>query len=86
MADQNDPARLLLAPLLSEEVQGALDALPPDFRAAVLLCDVEQMEYGEIALILQVPVGTVRSRIHRARTQMRQWLEKADRTKDGGKP
>ena len=87
-ADLTDPARLLLAPLLSEEVQGALDSLPPDFRAAVLLCDVEQMEYGEIAQILQVPVGTVRSRIHRARTQMRQWLEKADRgrNQDGAKP
>lgn len=70
------PERRLLDPLYSEELQAALDALPPDFRAAVLLCDVEQMEYSEIAETLGLPIGTVRSRIHRGRTQMRATLEK----------
>ena len=74
-----DPARIVLDPLLSEDVQMALDALPEDFRAALLLCDVEQMEYQDIAQILHLPIGTVRSRIHRARTQMRKSLEKSGR-------
>ena len=69
------PERVVLDPLYSEEMQRALDALPEDFRAAVLLCDVEQMEYSEIAEVLKLPVGTVRSRIHRGRTQMRKTLE-----------
>lgn len=70
-----DPVRHLLDPLYSEGMQRALDALPEDFRAAILLCDVEQMDYLEIAETLQIPVGTVRSRIHRGRSQMRKTLE-----------
>ena len=72
-----DPARIVLDPIFSEEMQAALDALPEDFRAVLLLCDVEQMEYADIASVLQLPMGTVRSRIHRARGQMRCFLEKA---------
>ncbi len=71
---QADPVRHLLNPLYSEGMQEALDALPEDFRAAILLCDVEQMDYQEIADTLQIPVGTVRSRIHRGRSQMRKTL------------
>ena len=56
-------------------MQVALDALPEEFRAAVLLCDVEQMDYLEIAETLHLPIGTVRSRIHRGRQQMRKTLE-----------
>ncbi len=69
------PEHCLLDPLYSEEMQKALDSLPDDFRAAVLLCDVEQMDYQEIADTLHIPVGTVRSRIHRGRVQMRKTLE-----------
>ena len=69
------PERLLLDPVYSEELQKALDSLPEDFRACALLCDVEGMNYQEIAATLQIPVGTVRSRIHRARQQMRKVLE-----------
>ena len=76
-----DPVQVLVEPLLSDEVQAALDGLSDDFRAVVLLCDVEQMDYHEIARVLNVPIGTVRSRIHRARNQMRQSLEKAGRQK-----
>ena len=72
---QNDPVRHLLDPLYSEGMQRALDALPEDFRAVILLCDVEQMDYLDIAATLQIPVGTVRSRIHRGRSQMRKTLD-----------
>jgi RNA polymerase sigma-70 factor (ECF subfamily) len=53
------------------DVQAALDALPPDFRAAVVLCDLEGLSYEEIADALGVKIGTVRSRIHRGRSQLR---------------
>jgi len=53
------------------DVQAALDALPPDFRAAVVLCDLEGLPYDEIAATLGIKVGTVRSRIHRGRAQLR---------------
>jgi RNA polymerase sigma factor (sigma-70 family) len=53
------------------DVQAALDALPPDFRAAVVLCDLEGLSYEEIAATLDVKIGTIRSRIHRGRAQLR---------------
>jgi RNA polymerase sigma-70 factor, ECF subfamily len=54
-----------------EEVARALDALPEGFRTAVVLRDVEDFSYDEIARILQVPIGTVMSRIHRGRALLR---------------
>jgi len=57
------------------DVQAALDALPPEFRAAVVLCDIEGLSYEEIAATLGVKLGTVRSRIHRGRAQLRAALE-----------
>jgi RNA polymerase sigma-70 factor (ECF subfamily) len=59
---------------LDPEVQQALDALPPDFRAAVVLCDLEGLSYEEIAATLGIKVGTVRSRIHRGRVLLRDSL------------
>ena len=59
---------------LDPEIQAALDALPPDFRAAVVLCDLEQLSYEEIAATLGIKVGTVRSRIHRGRVLLREAL------------
>jgi RNA polymerase sigma factor (sigma-70 family) len=59
---------------LDPEVQAALDALPPDFRVAVVLCDLEQLSYEEIAATLDIKVGTVRSRIHRGRVLLRDAL------------
>jgi RNA polymerase sigma factor (sigma-70 family) len=53
------------------DVQAALKALPPDYRAAVVLCDIEGFSYEEIAATLGVKLGTVRSRIHRGRAQLR---------------
>ncbi|MDP3712059.1 MAG: RNA polymerase sigma factor SigE [Mycobacteriales bacterium] len=60
--------------LFDHDVQSALDALPPDFRAAVVLCDLEGLTYEEIAATLGIKIGTVRSRIHRGRTQLREAL------------
>jgi RNA polymerase sigma-70 factor, ECF subfamily len=59
---------------LDPEIQAALDALPADFRVAVVLCDLEQLSYEEIAATLGIKVGTVRSRIHRGRVLLRQAL------------
>jgi RNA polymerase sigma-70 factor, ECF subfamily len=59
---------------LDYDVQQALDALPPDFRAAVVLCDIEGLSYEEIAATLDVKLGTVRSRIHRGRALLRSEL------------
>ena len=56
-------------------MQAALKALPPEYRAAVVLCDIEGFSYEEIAATLGVKLGTVRSRIHRGRAQLRSALE-----------
>jgi len=59
---------------LPDHVQAAVRSLPEDYRAAVVLCDVVGLTYDEIAESLAVPVGTVRSRIHRGRMQLREKL------------
>ncbi len=59
---------------LSADVQRALDSLSDEFRTAVVLCDVAGLPYQEIATSLGVPVGTVRSRIHRGRALLREAL------------
>ena len=64
----------LAAEALPDDVQTALRRLPPDYRAAVVLCDVVGLSYQEIADALAAPVGTVRSRIHRGRSQLREIL------------
>ncbi|PYI69389.1 RNA polymerase sigma factor SigE [Arthrobacter livingstonensis] len=59
---------------LDVDVAAALEALPPDFRAAVVLCDMEGLSYDEVAHALNVKLGTVRSRIHRGRAMLRESL------------
>ena len=59
-------------------MQAALDALPPDFRAAVVLCDLEGLSYEEVAAALGIKLGTVRSRIHRGRSLLRVKLAHRD--------
>ncbi|MBO1266749.1 RNA polymerase sigma factor SigE [Arthrobacter cavernae] len=63
---------------LDLDVQRALEELPPDFRAAVVLCDLEGLSYDEVAEALGVKLGTVRSRIHRGRTMLRDKLAHRD--------
>ncbi|MFC5182816.1 RNA polymerase sigma factor SigE [Actinomadura harenae] len=60
---------------LDADIQTALDSLAPEYRAAVVLCDIEGLTYEEIAASLGVKLGTVRSRIHRGRAQLRVALE-----------
>jgi RNA polymerase sigma-70 factor (ECF subfamily) len=64
----------LAAEALPDDVQAALMGLPDDFRAAVVLCDVAGLSYQEIGTALDIPVGTVRSRIHRGRALLREVL------------
>jgi RNA polymerase sigma-70 factor (ECF subfamily) len=79
----DDPERLLpsspgadeATDSLPDDVQAALRRLPEDFRMAVVLCDVVGLSYEEIADALSVPVGTVRSRIHRGRRLQRAALQ-----------
>ncbi|HEX8497121.1 MAG TPA: RNA polymerase sigma factor SigE [Actinomycetales bacterium] len=66
-----DPSRAYEDTHMDDDVQAALDALSPDFRAAVVLCDIEGLSYEEVAATLGIKLGTVRSRIHRGRSQLR---------------
>jgi RNA polymerase sigma-70 factor (ECF subfamily) len=68
---ERSPQQVLDDQQFDGDIQAALDALPPDIRAAVVLCDLEGLPYEEIAATLGIKVGTVRSRIHRGRAQLR---------------
>lgn len=70
---------------LDPTLQAAIDELSPDFRVAVVLCDVVGMSYDEIADTLGVKMGTVRSRIHRGRSQLRAYIEAAAEHDDEAK-
>jgi RNA polymerase sigma-70 factor, ECF subfamily len=72
---QPGPADVVQRRTLEARVEAALRSLPPDFRLAVVLCDIEGLAYEEIAAATGWPMGTVRSRIHRGRRQMRNFLE-----------
>ena len=65
--DPNDLQAKLFNNLLSDEVARALESIPEDFRTVVILCDIEGLTYEEIAEFVEVPIGTVRSRLHRGR-------------------
>ena len=57
--------------IIGDEVTRALNSLPVDFRTVILLCDIEGFTYEEIAKIVDIPIGTVRSRLHRAREMLK---------------
>jgi RNA polymerase sigma-70 factor (ECF subfamily) len=73
-ADDPNPEQIYHDSRLGPDLQAALDSLPPEFRAAVVLCDVEGLSYEEIGATLGVKLGTVRSRIHRGRQALRDYL------------
>ena len=77
----DEPSRRVLRDTFDEPIQKALDALKPEFRMVLILADVEEFSYEEISEMMDTPIGTVRSRLHRARDMMRQTLEKADKSK-----
>ncbi len=74
MRQLRDPEQTALLPIVEGEVRRALDELPADFRLAVVLCDVEEFSYEEIAEIMGCPIGTVMSRLHRGRKLLQRAL------------
>jgi RNA polymerase sigma-70 factor (ECF subfamily) len=60
--------------MMGDEVTNAINSLPLDFRTVILLCDIEGFTYEEIAKIVNIPIGTVRSRLHRARNMLKEQL------------
>src|SRR3569833_1259032 len=73
-ADEPNPEQIYHDSRLGADLQAALDSLPPEFRAAVVLCDIEGLSYEEIGATLGVTLGTVRSRIQRGRQALRDYL------------
>jgi RNA polymerase sigma-70 factor (ECF subfamily) len=73
-ADEPNPEEIYHDSRLGPDLQAALDSLAPEFRAAVVLCDIEGLSYEEIGATLGVKLGTVRSRIHRGRQALRDYL------------
>ena len=73
-ASGTDPEQVYAMTHLDGDIQAALNALPPQFRAAVVLSDIEGLSYEEVAQTLGIKMGTVRSRIHRGRALLRQSL------------
>jgi RNA polymerase sigma-70 factor (ECF subfamily) len=69
-----DPVGETMRPLLAREIQDALDELSDEHRLMIVLADVEELSYKEIADIVGCPIGTVMSRLHRARKQLQQRL------------
>ncbi|MFH6984003.1 sigma-70 family RNA polymerase sigma factor [Marinoscillum sp. 108] len=61
--------------MIGDEVSNALNALAVDFRTVIILCDLEGFTYEEMAKILDIPIGTVRSRLHRARNLLKEKLK-----------
>jgi len=69
-----DPEGLMVGALLSDDVKRALEGVPYDYRMAVVLADLEEFSYKEIADIMDCPVGTVMSRLHRGRRLLQKAL------------
>lgn len=63
-----------LKDMIGDEISNALNALDVDFRTVIILCDLEGFKYEEMAKILDIPIGTVRSRLHRARNLLKEKL------------
>ena len=74
MRAMRDPESQALRPVLEKEIQAALDELPEEFRLAVVLSDVEELSYREIAEVMGCPIGTVMSRLHRGRRLLKKRL------------
>ena len=73
--DKGDtPDKQAIALVTKEKVQKAINLLKPDFKAIITLCDIEEMSYKEAASILRIPLGTVRSRLFRARSELKEKL------------
>jgi RNA polymerase sigma-70 factor (ECF subfamily) len=69
-----DPEEILLSKIMDADVKDALEQVPEPFRAAVILADLQDFSYREIADILEIPIGTVMSRLYRGRRRLQQLL------------
>jgi RNA polymerase sigma factor (sigma-70 family) len=69
-----------LQDMIGDEISTALNALDVDFRTVIILCDLEGFKYEEMAKILDIPIGTVRSRLHRARNLLKEKLSQYAKT------
>ncbi len=73
-AGRDDPAEVVLSRVVDSEITEALHALPEEYRSTLLLVDIEELTYEEASTLLGCPIGTVRSRLSRARRLLRQML------------
>ncbi|MBD3617311.1 MAG: sigma-70 family RNA polymerase sigma factor [Gracilimonas sp.] len=84
--ETSDLENLMFREMMDDDLSTALKRLPEDFRTVVLLCDVEGYTYEEIANMLDVPIGTIRSRLHRGRnllkTELLEYAKKRGYTGD----
>lgn len=76
-----NPEDLLGNRMLGYRIEAALETLPADFREALLLVDVQELNYQEVAIVLGVPLGTIKSRVSRGRALMREALRGFDRAR-----
>jgi len=87
-AGRDDPAEVLLSRMVDSEITEALRSLPEEYRSTLLLVDIEELTYAEAAAVLDCPIGTVRSRLSRARRLLRRALatyaQERGYTKDAG--
>lgn len=74
VANTPPPEAIMMTAELSSRLMAALDGLDDEFRLAVVLRDVEEMDYSQIAEVLEVPIGTVKSRLHRGREMLKEKL------------
>lgn len=70
-----------LKDMMGDEISNALNSLDVDFKTVVILCDLEGFKYEEMAKILDIPIGTVRSRLHRARNLLKEKLSEYAKSK-----
>lgn len=73
--DTSDLEEMMFRDMIGDDINNALKSLPEDFRTVVVLCDMEGFTYEEIANMLDVPIGTIRSRLHRGRNLLRSKLQ-----------
>ncbi len=82
-ADSDDPETLVIDPTLDPDLESAFAALPENFRRVIELVDLDGLSYRAAAELLDVPVGTVMSRLHRARGRLKTELEEANAASKG---
>jgi RNA polymerase sigma-70 factor (ECF subfamily) len=70
-----NPEQIVLDGILDHEVEEALNALPEEFRTVILMVDIEELSYEGVAKVLELPIGTVKSRVSRGRASMRRQLQ-----------